>query len=145
MHRYDPNTERATRDIASRAIFTEMRPPNPDAPRAAEARLDAAGAPADDLAYSLGWHDWLNLQSLLTVSHAVVAAALVREDSCGAHYREDHPDAGDPQASYFTCVTWRDGCFPVTTRRVSFTRVRPGETLLQETGLRLKSSAGTRS
>jgi fumarate reductase flavoprotein subunit len=97
-----------------------------------DARLGAAGVPDSDLAYNPTWHDWLNLKSLVMVSQAVVEAALARENSRGAHYREDHPDAGDLAASYFTCVTWRDGRFGVGTRPVAFTRVRPGETLLQE-------------
>ncbi|MFZ5555847.1 MAG: L-aspartate oxidase [Pseudomonadota bacterium] len=97
-----------------------------------DARLDAAGVPDGDLAYNPTWHDWLNLKSLVMVSQAVAAAAQARENSRGAHYREDYPDAGDLEASYFTCVTWKDGRFGIGTRPVAFTRVRPGETLLQE-------------
>jgi fumarate reductase flavoprotein subunit len=97
-----------------------------------DARLDAAGVPGDDLAYNPTWHDWLNLKSLVMVSQAVAAAALARENSRGAHYREDHPDAGDLASSSYTCVTWGEGRFGIANRPVAFTRVRPGETLLQE-------------
>ena len=97
-----------------------------------DARLDAVGDPGGDLAYNPTWHDWLNLKSLVAVSQTVAFAALARENSRGAHYREDHPDAGDLSTSTYTCVTWKDGRFGVASRPVAFTRVRPGETLLQE-------------
>src|SRR3546814_10256818 len=53
------------------------------------------GVADGDRAYNLTWQDWLNLDSLLHVSQAIVQAALAREDSRGAHFREDHPDVHD--------------------------------------------------
>lgn len=97
-------------------------------------RLSRSGVPGGDLAYNLTWHDWLNLESLLTVSQAIVAAALARENSRGAHYREDFPDAGDLSASYYTCVNLQEGALRISTRPVEFTRVRPGESLLRSSG-----------
>ena len=38
----------------------------------------------------------------------------------------------DLENSRYTCVTWREGQFESTTRPVAFTRVKPGETLLEE-------------
>ena len=96
-----------------------------------EARLDATGVDATNLAFNLTWHDWLNLKSLLLVSKSIRASAAAREDSRGAHYRADFPDVRDLARSRYTCVTWRDGRFDVATRAVEFTRVRPGETLLK--------------
>jgi fumarate reductase flavoprotein subunit len=97
-----------------------------------EAQLDATGVSGDDLAYNLTWHDWLNLKNLILVSKAIRFAAMAREDSRGAHYREDFPDVRDLQNSKYTCVTWRDGGFDISMRPVHFTRVKPGETLLRE-------------
>jgi hypothetical protein len=55
--------------------------------------------------FNLSWHDWLNLKNLmLTVSRVIATAALAREDSRGAHFREDFPTAGDLQSSSFTVV-----------------------------------------
>ena len=42
------------------------------------------------------------------------------------------PEVRDLENSRYTCVTWKDGRFDVTTRPVQFTRVKPGETLLTE-------------
>ena len=46
-------------------------------------------------AFNLTWHDWLNLTNLVAVSRVIVRAALAREDSRGAHFRADFPEAGD--------------------------------------------------
>jgi len=45
--------------------------------------------------YNPGWHTALDLPNLLLVSEAVARAAIDRQESRGAHFREDHP-AKDP-------------------------------------------------
>jgi fumarate reductase flavoprotein subunit len=93
-------------------------------------QLDATGISGADLRYNLTWHDWLNLSSLVTVSAAICAAALAREDSRGAHFREDFPRAGDLGRSAYSRVALGEGRLEVSWQPVRFTRVRPGETLL---------------
>ncbi|MBM3571451.1 MAG: FAD-binding protein [Alphaproteobacteria bacterium] len=83
-----------------------------------------------DLSFNLTWHDWLNLKSLIQVSHAICAAAAARVNSCGAHYRSDHPDAADIKQAAFTRVAWRDGRCEINWQNVDFGRVKPGESLL---------------
>ena len=97
-----------------------------------EAELDETGVADANLAFNLTWHDWLNLKSLLLVSQAIRTAAMAREDSRGAHFRADFPGVRDLENSRYTCVTWKEGRFDVTTKPVAFTRVKPGETLLTE-------------
>ena len=46
-------------------------------------------------AFNPGWHTWLDLHAMLTVSEAVVRSALERRESRGAHTRIDYPDS-DP-------------------------------------------------
>ena len=41
--------------------------------------------------YNNGWHTALDLPNMLTVSEAIARAALAREESRGAHFREDRP------------------------------------------------------
>src|SRR6185437_8973343 len=94
------------------------------------ARLDATGIAGGDLRYNLTWHDWLNLSSLIDVSTAICAAALAREDSRGAHYREDFPRTGSLEHSAYSRVTLDGAGLEVAWGPVRFTRVRPGETLL---------------
>ena len=95
-----------------------------------EAELHDTGLGAQDLRYNLTWHDWLNLQSLITVSRAICEAADARTDSRGAHFREDHPRTGDLETSAFSRVRLAGGRFEVSWKPVEFTRVRPGQSLL---------------
>jgi fumarate reductase flavoprotein subunit len=101
--------------------------------RLAELRagLASTGVSGADLRYNLTWHDWLNLDSLITVSEAICAAAAAREESRGAHFREDFPETGDLARSEFSRVRSVGGrSFEVTFKPVDFTRVRPGESLV---------------
>ena len=95
-----------------------------------EAGLDGIGVASGDLAYNLTWHDWMNLKNLILVSRAITAAAKGRVDSRGAHYRADFPDSGTLETSAFTRVNLQDGTLVTATEPVQFTRVKPGETLL---------------
>ena len=42
--------------------------------------------------YNPGWHTALDLPNLLLVSEAIARAALLRKESRGGHFREDHPE-----------------------------------------------------
>jgi fumarate reductase flavoprotein subunit len=82
-------------------------------------------------AFHLSWHDWLNLNSLIAVSRTIVLAAQARENSRGAHFREDFPDAGDLFQTKYTRIRQLDARLELTTAPVQFTRVKPGETLIR--------------
>jgi fumarate reductase flavoprotein subunit len=93
-------------------------------------RLHRTGLPDQDPAFNLTWHDWLNLDSLIDVSRVIARAAAAREDSRGAHFREDHPAVRDLERSAFTRVRRSGRELALEFAPVDFTRVRPGETLL---------------
>jgi succinate dehydrogenase flavoprotein subunit len=97
-----------------------------------EAGLLATGVAGDERAFNLTWHDWLNLRSLVEISKVIAAAAIKRENSRGAHYREDFPDEGDLAASTFTVARQQGGSLAIADEPVEFTIVRPGESLLKE-------------
>lgn len=90
------------------------------------------GVDSANLAFNLTWHDWLNLASLTEVSEVIAKAGLARENSRGAHFREDFPEAGDLEASYFTVARKQGREVTVNREAVKFTIVRPGETILPE-------------
>lgn len=90
------------------------------------------GVEASNLAFNLTWHDWLNLRSLCDVSEVIARAGISRENSRGAHFREDFPEPGALEDSKFTVATLRNGQVDVTNEPVQFTIVRPGETVLPE-------------
>lgn len=97
-----------------------------------DALLHQTGVGDTDRAFNLTWQDWMNLRNLILVSKTVVEAALVRENSRGAHYREDYPEEGDLESSYFTAISLKDDQLSIEKRPVAFTMVRPGETILVE-------------
>ena len=88
------------------------------------------GVASDTLAFNLTWHDWLNLRSLCDISEVITEAGIARENSRGAHYREDFPDPGAMEDSDFTVVCLKDSRVEVSREAVEFTIVRPGETVL---------------
>jgi fumarate reductase flavoprotein subunit len=99
---------------------------------ALESELLATGVPDGNRAFNLTWHDWLNLRSLMEVSRVITAAALKRENSRGAHYREDFPGEGDLATSAFTVARQRDGKLEIADEPVRFDIVKPGHSLLKD-------------
>jgi len=88
------------------------------------------GVDASSLAFNLTWHDWLNMASLIEVSEVIARAGELRENSRGAHFREDFPHSGDLQESYFTLAQKTAGELTLSRQPVQFSIVRPGQTIL---------------
>ena len=82
--------------------------------------------------YSVTWQDWMNLSNLILVSKSVTEAALSRENSRGAHYRDDFPQPGSLEESYFTAVQLGEDGLVIKNKPVQFTMIKPGETILVE-------------
>jgi fumarate reductase flavoprotein subunit len=95
------------------------------------AALRDIGVADGDRRYNLTWHDWLNLESLVDISKVITVSALARENSRGAHYREDFPEAGDLHTSCYTRVSAQDGEVALEMVPVSFDIVKPGESLIE--------------
>ncbi|HZJ67173.1 MAG TPA: FAD-binding protein, partial [Kofleriaceae bacterium] len=67
--------------------------------------------------YNPGWHEALSMRSLLITSEAVTRAALMREESRGAHTRLDHPGESPEWVKYNVIVKKRgDGTMEVEKR-----------------------------
>jgi fumarate reductase flavoprotein subunit len=96
------------------------------------AQLARTGVIATERAFHMGWHDWLNLKSLIDVSRVIALSALAREDSRGAHFREDFPQAGPMEDSHYIVVHQEGEALRMTRQAVRFTRVHPGQTLLAD-------------
>ena len=94
--------------------------------------LMTVGVDSSNVEFNLTWHDWLNMRSLCDVSDVMAKAGIARENSRGAHFREDFPEPGNMESSYFTVARKNDDGLDVTRENVQFTVVKPGETILPE-------------
>ena len=97
-----------------------------------KSELLETGVDSTNLAFNLTWHDWLNMASLTEISEVIAKAGLIRENSRGAHFREDFPESGDLERSYFTVSRQYGSDVAVDQEKVQFTIVKPGETVLPE-------------
>lgn len=100
--------------------------------RALRSKLQKTGIGLKSRAFNTAWHEWLNLESLIETSEVICLAAIARDNSRGAHFREDFPDAGIIESSYFTTANFCDNTYQVDRRPVEFTRVKPGESLIRD-------------
>ena len=66
------------------------------------------------------------------MSQAVTEAAIARENSRGAHFRDDFPEPGSLEDSYFTAVNFNHQELSIENRPVQFTMIKPGQTILVE-------------
>lgn len=98
-----------------------------------DTRLAQTGVDGSDRAFNLSWHDWINLKNLIAVSRVIATSALAREDSRGAHFREDHPQTGDLPGSTYIVIKQNGQALDMQREPVVFSRVAPGHTVLTET------------
>ena len=98
---------------------------------AIDGELAATGIADANRAFNLSWHDWLNLKSLTETSRVIAEAALAREDSRGAHFREDFPETSKLERSAYTSARLEGDRLAIGMKPVAFTRVKPGESLLR--------------
>ncbi|GJL82355.1 MAG: fumarate reductase [marine bacterium B5-7] len=101
-----------------------------DGVKALSAELDSTGVSDDDRRFNLTWHDWLNLHSLLSASQIIIAAARLREDSRGAHFREDFPETGSLESSTYTRICDNGDGIKADMLPVEFSIVVPGQSLI---------------
>jgi succinate dehydrogenase / fumarate reductase, flavoprotein subunit len=69
----------------------------------------------------------LELQSLLTVGEVILTGALNRQESRGAHYREDFPDRNDTDFLKHTMAFYSPAGIDIQSRPVAITMFEPQE------------------
>jgi succinate dehydrogenase/fumarate reductase flavoprotein subunit len=95
-------------------------------------RLDELAEQAEALSVPGGseanpaWQEALDLRNHLTVARVIVASALAREESRGAHFRSDFPERDDERwLRSAVARTGADGAIELEWRPVELTRARP--------------------
>jgi succinate dehydrogenase / fumarate reductase flavoprotein subunit/fumarate reductase flavoprotein subunit len=76
-------------------------------------------------AFNLGWQQALDLRNLLTASYLIARSALTREDSRGAHYRDDFPDTNNLKWLGNIHTRLENGEPAIRITPVKLTRLRP--------------------
>jgi succinate dehydrogenase / fumarate reductase flavoprotein subunit/fumarate reductase flavoprotein subunit len=75
------------------------------------------------------WQEWLNLDSLLTVSDMIVASALQRQESRGAHFRSDYPETDNRHYLHNIYLQRQGEGMRLWLEPVQFTRLQPPDAL----------------
>ena len=68
-------------------------------------------------ACNMVWNDWISLLNMVDVSRMIVSSALVREESRGAHFREDYPQKDDDYGLFGLFLRKGDDDKPVFEKR----------------------------
>jgi fumarate reductase flavoprotein subunit len=89
--------------------------------------LLATGIGSGQRHFDIAWQDWLNLDSQMIVSKMIIAAALAREDSAGAHYRTDFSDTVPSEDAWYTEIRKVGHELAVQRQSVDFNRLKPGQ------------------
>ena len=81
------------------------------------------------LALNPSWQEAIDLENQLDAARCLVASALERTESRGAHYRQDHPDSDDGWLRSVRVRSGTDGEPRVTTSPVLMNRLSPAASL----------------
>ncbi|MBE0618078.1 MAG: succinate dehydrogenase/fumarate reductase flavoprotein subunit, partial [Proteobacteria bacterium] len=75
--------------------------------------------------FNMELQEALELENLLDLAEVMVAGALFREESRGAHYREDFPDRNDGRFLAHTLAHRGEDGVRIETKPVTLTRFEP--------------------
>lgn len=83
--------------------------------------------------YNLTWNEVLDVRNLIVAAEMVARSALFREESRGAHYRNDFPEPDDENWLVNVYVQQGDDGMKTSREEVRFTRLYPSEVKVEPT------------
>ncbi|WP_324761157.1 FAD-binding protein [Haloarcula sp. GH36] len=83
--------------------------------------------------YNLSWNEVMDVRNLITAAEMVARSALFREESRGAHYRNDFPEPDDKNWLGNVYVQQGDDGMKTSYEEVRFTRLHPSEVEVEPT------------
>jgi succinate dehydrogenase/fumarate reductase flavoprotein subunit len=95
--------------------------------RAVRGEVDCADG-SGGAVYNAKWNEALNLANMTVIAEMIATSALLREESRGAHYRQDFPEQ-DPTWFKNICMAPRAGELQTWTTPVQFPRLQPPDAL----------------
>lgn len=93
--------------------------------RLKEEELPKVAPYSNTLRYNYDWVEAIEVGNMLEVAEMIACSALLREESRGAHYREDFPKRDDANWLVETVVQDVDGKLRLGTQPVNLTEMRP--------------------
>jgi succinate dehydrogenase / fumarate reductase flavoprotein subunit/fumarate reductase flavoprotein subunit len=99
-------------------------------------RCSVIGPPA----YNLAWHEAMNVKNMVQVARMIAAAAYMRDESRGSHYRSDFPFTNN-ESWYRNITVRRHGDRPLfDSREVQFTHKQPEDILGGQARVKVEAS-----
>jgi succinate dehydrogenase / fumarate reductase flavoprotein subunit len=82
-------------------------------------RFENVSIPRSDDRFNYALVRTLELENMLQLAYAIIAGAIWREESRGAHWRIDHPKRDDDRFLRHTLITLIDGEMEISTKDVN--------------------------
>lgn len=95
--------------------------------RSLQDRIGRTGVTQKNHVFNLEFLNLLELENMLDLSACILASALAREESRGAHYREDFPERDDENFLLHHHINKENGSLKITRRPVKITAWPPGK------------------
>lgn len=90
-----------------------------------KATLANVSVPLSTMRYNMDWIDALEVQNMVSVAEMVIKAALMRDESRGAHFRKDHPERNDDKWLKHIVIALENGEMKLTTCSVDLREAEP--------------------
>lgn len=90
-----------------------------------KASLVNVSVPLTTMRYNMDWIDAIETHNMVCVAEMIMKTALMRDETRGAHFRQDYPERNDDKWLKHVVIRLEDGEMELTTCPVDLTEVKP--------------------